>query len=297
MSDFVQLFFNGLVTGSILAIAAVGVSIVYGVLKLVNFAAGDFLTLGAFVTVVLSVDHHVPFIVAILIAMLTIAAISVVLEFALWRGLRRSKAGTLSLFLVATGVSLIVRQLILIFFGVGSRKFDIDVVRTFQFLGAQIAYSQLVVLVFASATILLLGLLIAKSPLGKGMRAYSDNPSLASVAGVNVDRIIMATWLVSGLLTGLAGVFQGMVQGSFESTMGWMLLLPIFAAVVLGTIGDAYGALIGGFVLGLVMELSTWHVLFGGVPASYKPVVAFGTLALVLLVKPEGLLGYKARSI
>lgn len=297
MSDLVQLLFNGLVTGSILAIAAVGVSLVYGVLKLVNFAAGDFLTLGAFITVVLSVDHHVPFVIAILIAMMAIAAISVLLEFGLWRGLRRSKAGTLSLFLVATGVSLIVRQLILIFFGVGSRKFDIDVVRTFPLFGAQIAYSQLIVLVFASATILLLGLLIAKSPLGKGMRAYSDNPSLASVAGVNVDRIIMATWIVSGLLTGLAGVFQGMVQGSFESTMGWMLLLPIFAAVVLGTIGDAYGALVGGFVLGLVMELSTWHVLFGGVPASYKPVVAFGTLALVLLVKPEGLLGYKARSI
>ena len=297
MSDFIQLLFNGLVTGAILAIAAVGVSIVYGVLKLVNFAAGDFLTLGAFVTVFLRVDRHVPFVVAIFIAMLTIAAISVALEFTIWRGLRKSKAGTLSLFLVATGVSLIVRQLILIIFGVGSRKFDVDQVKTYEFLGAQIAQAQLVVLIFASATIMGLGLLIAKSPIGKGMRAFSDNPSLASVAGVNVDRIILATWLISGLLTGLAGVFQGMVQGSFESTMGWMLLLPIFAAVVLGTIGDAYGALLGGFVLGLVMELSTWSFFFGGVPSSYKPVVAFATLALVLLVKPEGLLGYKARSI
>jgi branched-subunit amino acid ABC-type transport system permease component len=138
---------------------------------------------------------------------------------------------------------------------------------------------------------------MAKTTIGKDMRAFSDNPSLAAVSGINVNRVVRYVWIINGVLSALAGIFQGMVQGRFDSTMGWTLLLPIFAAVVLGTIGDAYGALLGGMVLGLVMEMSTWSVFFGGIPSSYKPVVAFATLGLVLLVKPEGLLGVKARSI
>jgi branched-subunit amino acid ABC-type transport system permease component len=129
------------------------------------------------------------------------------------------------------------------------------------------------------------------------MRAYSDNPSLASISGINVARIVIAVWVINGIVSALAGIFQGVVQGSFTSNMGWSLLLPIFAAVVLGTIGDVYGALLGGMTLGLAMELSQLPIFFGGVPSSYKPVVAFAALAVVLIVRPEGLLGVKARKI
>ena len=108
---------------------------------------------------------------------------------------------------------------------------------------------------------------------------------------MNVDRVVVYTWLLAGALAGLAGVLQGLVQASFTPNTGFQLLLPIFAAVVLGGIGSAYGALAGGLLLGVAMELSTWQELAGGVDPVYKPVVAFVLLIAVLLVRPQGLLG------
>lgn len=297
MAEFVQLLFNGLVEGSIFGIAALGISLVYSVLRLVNFAAGDFLTLGAFTTFFFAVDTHLPFILAVIISMIIGVVVSLILEFFLWRKLRKSGAGMLALFLVATGIAFVLRQAIALTFGSNSRKFDIDQIKTFEFLGAQIAQAQLVVLCCASVAITAVALFIKKSTTGKNMRAYSDNPSLAAVSGINVDRVIIATWTISGAFGALAGVFQGTVQGQFTNGMGLDLLLSILAAVVLGTIGDAYGALIGGFVLGVVMELSTWDALLGGIPSTYKPVVAFAVLVIVLLFKPEGIFGVKARRI
>ncbi len=297
MSEFVQLLFNGLVVGSIFGIAALGISLVYSVLRLVNFAAADFLTLGAFTTVFFAAQLKLPFFLAVVLSMVLGVLISLFLEFVLWRKLRRSGAGILALFLVATGVAFILRQAIALIFGSDSRKFEIDYLKTYPFLGANLAQAQLIVLFCAAITITGIALFIKKSTIGKDMRAYSDNPSLATVSGIDVDRVIIATWIITGAFGALAGVFQGMVQGHFSNAMGLDLLLIIFAVVVLGTVGDAYGALIGGLVLGVVMELSTWDGFAGGIPSTYKPVVAFAVLVAVLLFKPEGIFGAKARKI
>ena len=297
MSDLIQYLFNGLVVGSIFAIAAVGISLLYSVLRLVNFAAGDFLTLGAFLTYFLSVTLELNFFFSIIVSMLAGMGISWFLELVLWRNLRKNKAGTLALFLVATGVALMLRPIIQFLFGTETRKFNVDILKTYDFLGARIAHTQLLVLIFASSSILLIAVFISKARIGKDMRAYANNPGLASVSGINVDRVVLATWLISGALGSLAGVFQGLVQGQFNNNMGESLLLSFFAAVVLGTIGDAYGALAGGLFLGLIMELSQLNIFFGGVPSNYKPVIAFATLVLVLLFKPEGLFGYRARKV
>ena len=297
MTDLIQYLFNGLVAGSIFAIAAVGISLVYSVLRLVNFAAGDFLTLGAFITYYFSVTLELNFVLSILISMLAGMGISWFLELVLWRKLRRNKAGTLALFLVATGVALMLRPVIQYLFGTQVRKFNVDILKTYDFFGARIAHTQLIVLIFATASIITIALFMAKARIGKDMRAYANNPSLAAVSGINVDRVVVATWLISGALGSLAGVFQGLVQGQFNNAMGESLLLSFFAAVVLGTIGDAYGALLGGLLLGLFMELSQLGIFFGGVPSNYKPVVAFAALVLVLLFKPEGIFVYRARKV
>ena len=297
MTDLIQYLFNGLVAGAIFAIAAVGISLLYSVLRLVNFAAGDFLTLGAFITYFFSVTLELNFILSIIISMLAGMAICWFLELVLWRNLRRNKAGTLALFLVATGVALMLRPIIQYVFGTETRRFNVDILKTYDFMGARIPQTQLVVLICATISILLIALFMAKARIGKDMRAYANNPSLAAVSGINVDRVVMATWLISGALGSLAGVFQGLVQGQFNNAMGETLLLSFFAAVVLGTIGDAYGALVGGLLLGLFMELSQLDIFFGGVPSNYKPVVAFAALVLVLLFKPEGLFGYRSRKV
>jgi branched-subunit amino acid ABC-type transport system permease component len=123
------------------------------------------------------------------------------------------------------------------------------------------------------------------------MRALADDRELAAVAGVNVGRVIACTWILSGLLAAVAGVLAGLVQATFDPNFGFTLLLPVFAAVVLGGIGSAYGALAGGLLLGIAMELSTWSSLLGGVDPVYKPVVAFVVLAAALMVRPQGLFG------
>jgi branched-subunit amino acid ABC-type transport system permease component len=155
----------------------------------------------------------------------------------------------------------------------------------------RLSQAQLVTIVTAFVVILALGLFLARTTLGRTMRALADDEALAAIAGVDVNRTIAFTWILSGLLAAVAGVLAGLVQTTFDPNFGFQLLLPIFAAVVLGGIGSAYGALAGGLLLGIAMELSTWSSLLGGVDPVYKPVVAFVVLAGALMVRPQGLFG------
>jgi neutral amino acid transport system permease protein len=132
---------------------------------------------------------------------------------------------------------------------------------------------------------------LARTTVGKSMRAVSGDTELAAIAGVDVGRVIRVTWILSGALAGLAGVLAGLLQATFDPNVGFVLLLPVFAAVVIGGIGSAYGALVGGLGLGIVQELSTWEALGGGLSPVWKPVVAFVVLIAVLLVRPQGLFG------
>ena len=285
-----QLLVNGLVTGAVLAMAAVGVTLVYGVLGVVNFAHGEYLTIGAYIAFLGNVTFGLGIVWAVIVAILGVAAMSVALEFALWRPMRNRRAGTYSVFITAIGLSLILRQLLLVSFGGESRQFNLNAFVTHSFGGIRLSTSQLVAVCIAAAANLAVGLLLARSKLGRSMRAYSESPALAGVSGINPKRVVVWTWLLAGGLAGLAGVMQALVQTSFGPNMGYSLLLPVFAAVVLGTIGNAYGALLGGFTLGVLMQVSTWSKLFGGVPPVYMPVVAFVALAVVLLLRPQGLL-------
>jgi branched-subunit amino acid ABC-type transport system permease component len=297
VSELLQLVVDGLVTGSILAIAAVGVSLIYGVLRLVNFAHGDYLTFGAFAALAVDSSLHVGLVMATAVAMAATLMLSVLLELVLWRPMRRRRAGLLSTFITAIGLALVLRQSIFLAAGADSRSFSVDQFSVYQFGSVRLAQSQFVVLLVSTAAILAVGILMARTDIGRRMRAYSDNHELASVSGINADRIVLSAWILAGSLAGLAGVMLGLVQSAFDPNMGWTLLLPIFAAVVLGSIGSAYGALLGGLLLGVVMEVSTWSGFDGGVPPNYSYVVAFVTLILVLLLRPQGLLGRRQRTV
>lgn len=291
MSELAQLGANGLVTGSILAIAAVGVSLVYGILRIVNFAHGDYLTFGAYVALLVNVawDGHI--VLAALGAVVATALLSTVLEFALWRPLRRKQAGLFSLFIAAIGLALVLRHVIFLVAEAKPRRYGVDVFQVYELGPVRLSQSQAVAVGIAIAAIVLVGLMLARTGLGKAMRALADDRSLAAVAGIDVDRTIVVTWILAGALAGVAGLLQALILNAFNPNFGSLLLLPVFAAVVLGGIGNAYGALAGGLVLGLVMEVSTWSELAGGAPPVYKPVVAFGVLIAVLLVRPQGVFG------
>jgi neutral amino acid transport system permease protein len=296
MQELAQLIANGLVTGSIIAIAAVGLSLIYGILKIVNFAHGDYLTFGAFMAFVVNVTWGAPMVVAVLFAMVMTALLGIIVELILWKPMRAKGAGIISLFITSIGVALVLRHLIFLNWGASPQRYDVDVFQVYDFGVIRLSLTQILVITVAASAIVVVGLMLAKTTLGKSMRALSDDPQLASVAGIDTDRVILYTWILGASLAGLAGVLQGLVQNAFNPNMGFTLLLPIFAAVVLGGIGSAYGALAGGVFLGLVMEVSTWSELGGGIRPVYKPAVAFAVLILALLIRPQGLFG-KARTV
>ena len=288
---FWQLLANGLVTGSVIAIGAVGVSVVYGILRLVNFAYGDLMAFGALIAYGCNGPWGLGMAPSALIAMAATAALSVALDLVLWRPLRARRAGFMSLFLASIGLALVLRQSLLLAAGPQPRSYRVDPFKVYVLGSVRLSQAQLITIAVATGTILLLGVFLARTTLGQTMRALADDRALAAIAGVNVGRVITVTWILSGLLAGIAGVLAGLVESSFDPNFGFHLLLPIFAAVVLGGIGSAYGALAGGLALGLAMELSTWTSLFGGVNPVYKPVVAFVLLAAALLLRPQGLFG------
>jgi branched-subunit amino acid ABC-type transport system permease component len=293
---FLQLLVNGLVTGSVIAIAAVGVSLLYGILRLVNFAYGDLMTFGAFMGVLGNVSLGLPMLPATLLAMVATAALSLALEYVLWRPLRARGARFMSLFLASIGLALVLRQAILLVAGPQPRSFHVDPYRVLVVGDVRLSLGQGVALLVATVAIVAVGLMLGLTTVGRSMRAVADDPALAAVAGVDTARVIVLTWGVAGLLAGLAGVLAGLAQSSFDPNFGFSLLLPTFAAVVLGGIGSAYGALAGGLLLGIATELSTWEGFAGGVESVYKPVVAFLVLVLALLLRPQGLLGRAVRA-
>jgi branched-subunit amino acid ABC-type transport system permease component len=165
----------------------------------------------------------------------------------------------------------------------------VDPYKVYVLGSVRLSQAQFVTIVTASVVILALGIFLARTTLGRTMRALADDRALAAIAGIDVGRTIAVTWILSGLLAAL-------VQSSFDPNFGFQLLLPVFAAVVLGGIGSAYGALAGGLVLGVATELSTWEGFGGGVDPVYKPVVAFVVLIVALLLRPQGLFGH-ARTV
>jgi len=291
VSELLQLIVNGLMTGAILAIGAVGVTLVLGILRLLHVAHGDTIAFGAYAGLLVASAFGDNMVAGIVGAILATAVLAVGLDYILWRPLRRRQAGLVSLLLTSIGLALVLRHAIFWVVGANPRQYPLDLLRVFELGPVRLSLSQVIALVLASASILLVGWLFARTNIGKRMRALSDDFSLAAVVGIDVNRTILLIWALSGALAGLAGVLQGLVRNSFNPNLGFQLLLPVFAAVVLGGIGSAYGALAGGLILGLAMEVATWDGLLGGVPASYKQVVAFAVLILVLIVRPEGVFG------
>ncbi|HEX9597923.1 MAG TPA: branched-chain amino acid ABC transporter permease, partial [Gaiellaceae bacterium] len=257
---------------------------------------GDYMAFGALAAYAFNGPRGLGIVVSVLLAMLATAVLSLVLDVTLWRPLRARRAGFMSLFLASIGLALVLRQVLLLAYGPQSQEYKVNPYKVYVIGSVRLSEAQFITILVAAVAIVAIGLFLSRSTIGRTMRALADDRALAAVAGINVGRVIAYTWILSGLLAGLAGVLAGLIQTSFNPNFGFQLLLPVFAAVVLGGVGSAYGALAGGLALGLAMELSTWPSLLGGVNPVYKPVVAFAVLIAALMVRPQGLFG-RARVI
>jgi neutral amino acid transport system permease protein len=281
---------SGLSTGAIYALGAVGLTLVYGILKLVNFAHGDFVTFGAYMAYLANVTWGVPLVFGLIFAMVATAALGVLSEKVMWAPMRRKRAGLLQLVLMSIGLAFLIRSAIQFEWGTEILSLNVNKTATVHFLGLSIGRTQLITIVVGIVVITAIGLMLRYTLLGKRMRALSDDLDLAETSGIDTSRIILYTWLFAGALAGLAGVLTATTQ-PLQPELGFTLLLAFFAAVVLGGIGDAFGALAGGMILGLVTE---WSTMF--IDSRWKLAVGFVVLIIVLIVRPQGIFG-KAKTV
>jgi neutral amino acid transport system permease protein len=280
-----QLIVNGIVLGSIIALAAIGLTMVYGVLNFANFSHADFMAFGAYITFVLNVALGLNIILSFFIAIAIAGALGVLLDFLVWKPMRRKNADLVSLVIISIGLSLIVRNAIIFIWGGSTRNFDLPVQRCIEMLGVTITHNQLIGLGTAILFMVLVHFFLKNTKLGKAMRAISDNINLARMSGIDSDKVIMWMWFIGIGLAGAAGILYGL-ETTIRPNMGWFLILPMFSAVILGGIGNPYGAMVGGMVIGLSQELSMLVL-----PSEYKMGVSLAIMILVLLFKPEGLFG------
>ena len=285
-----QLFVEGIRYGLVIALAAVGLSLIYGTTGLTNFAHGEILTFGAITTWFINVNLGVNLIFAAILGTVLTGFFGFVQDRVLWRPLRKRGTGLIAMMIVSIGFALALNNTYLIFFGGASRPYgDYDSQAGIEFGSVSLTPKDLVSMVLASVVLALAGLALLKTRTGKATRAVADNPALAASSGIDVERVIMIVWVSGAALAGLGGIMLGMTQ-QVSFSMGTQTLLLIFAAVTLGGLGTAFGALVGSLVVGLFVQLSTLWI-----NPELKNVGALLVMILVLLVRPQGILGRRSR--
>ncbi len=292
------LLVRGVMLGGIIALGAIGLTLISGVMKMSNFAQGDLMSAGAYLALV-SVNllpqgaplrpfsFGYEFLISLLLAMTVTGLIAVVLDRTIYARLRARRAGTVVLAMASLGAALLVRSIIYLvwggdfsFFYTGRPRPAIEL-----FSGINVRPDQLFILGLAVFFIIVIWFLLERTRMGKAMRATADNPDLARISGINTSQVVTWTWLIGGALAGASGVMYGL-DAQLRPEMGWFLLLPLFAAVILGTIGNPYGALVGALVIAIAWQVSTAFL-----DPAYGPAVAFVVMILVLLFRPQGLFG------
>ncbi|MGQ9838570.1 MAG: branched-chain amino acid ABC transporter permease [Cyanobacteriota bacterium] len=282
MTHLLQLLIYGLVLGSIYALGAIGVSLTFGILRFANFAHGDMMTLGAYF-VLSFVSLGWPIGVSLLPAALATVLCAVIIDQLIYRRLRREVP--VILLISSFGTALILRSLVQILWGPNNQLYCSSIQLPWRVWGLRLKPDWAVILLGTALLVMALHLFLQRTRVGKAMRAMADNFDLAKVTGIDTESIVLWTWAIGAILACAAGMFLGL-DTRLHPTMGWRLLLPIFAAAILGGIGRPYGAILGGLVIGVAEELSTLVI-----NPAYKTGVAFAVLVLMLIFRPTGLLG------
>lgn len=287
------LFIIGLKLGAVIALSSIGLSLIFGVTGLVNFAHGELLALGAVLALFFNAIEGGPqwhILLAAIPAILLVALFGGAQEKWLWRPLRHRGTGIVAMIVVSIGMSFALRYGILIAITGFPRPYlQYAVQAPITFLGLNTVPKTLYIIVFTVVVLTVIGLFLIKTQLGTAMRAVSDNSDLAESSGIDVQRVILFTWVIGAGLAALGGVMFG-ISEQVQWDMGFKLLLLIFSAVILGGLGTAFGAMLGGFVVGIAVEMSTLWI-----PVEFKTAVGLGILVVMLLFRPQGLLGQRER--
>ena len=302
----IEQFGNGLLLGIIISVASVALSLLYGVTRLVNFAHGEIIALGAIMTLffsnpidskILFLDRFAPlgmnFSISIVIAILICGIFGGLLEIFLFRPLRKSEVGNIAVLVVTIGLSIFFRHLYLLFATGRVQNFPLELERRQTYLFFDMTPRNFQVLIAGLIVMIFIGLFLSYTKIGKAMRAVRDSNELANVSGINSDNIILFTWIASSMLAGLAGIFQAIIN-DVRYNMGFLILLLIFAGTVLGGIGTSFGAMVGGLLIGIFVQVSVALPFMEG-HIEAKNAVALAIMILILLFRPQGIFGQKER--
>ena len=302
MEIFLQQIVNGLVLGSMYALIALGYTMVYGVLNLINFAHGEVLMIGAMagLTILKMVNNVAPGLPGIVKLLIAIAGaipvcvlVNILIERVAYRRLRN--APRLAPLITAIGVSILLQTIAMMVWGRNPLPFpQVMPSDSLNLMGALITPTQIMLLVLAAVCMLALVLLVEKTKMGRAMRATAENPRIAGLMGVDANRVIVFTFAIGATLAAVAGVMWGANYSSAQFAMGFVPGLKAFSAAVLGGIGNIYGAMLGGILLGLIESLGAGYIgdLTGGfLGSNYQDIFAFIVLIIVLTLRPSGLMG------
>lgn len=289
MEQLVQQLINGVSLGSIYALIALGYTMVYGIIKLINFAHGDIYMMGAYAGFFATAMLKLPFIPALLLAMLLAGILGMVIERLAYRPLRH--APKIAVLITAIGVSLLLEYGGMLMFTPQPRTFPNVFESTTYHMGPFVVNSQQIIILVVSVILMLaLTYVVQKTKVGKAMRAVSFDTEAALLMGIDVNRIISATFGIGSALAGAAGILVGVYYNSIDPLMGIMPGLKAFVAAVLGGIGIIPGAMAGGIILGVIEALVS-----GFISSTFRDAAAFSILIIILLFKPSGLFGKNTR--
>lgn len=286
---FWQQFASGIRMGLLLSLAALGLSLVFGTTGVSNFAQGEMLSMGGMLAFLfMSLTGNL--LLAGLITVVLMAVFGYLQDMALWKPMRKRRLSVMQMMIVSIGFSIALQNLFQFFFGASILRIDKRTPETVTIFGVTLTVQSYIAMGIALLAVIGVGLALKYTRFGRATRAVADNPALAEASGINVDSVIRVVWTVGTGLAGLAGVLLGLVLNGVAWNTGWSFLLLLFAAVVLGGIGTAFGAFIGAMIIGLVVEMANiW------LPGDLKHAAALFILIVVLLVRPQGIFGRKER--
>lgn len=282
LAELPQLLANGLIAGSITALVAIGYTMVFGVLKFINFAHGEIFMAGAYLSYLFAAVLGWHPVLAVITSMLCSALLGIAIERIAYRPLRYQSR--LNLIITALGVSLLLQSIAMLAFGTDIKSFGYHFA-PYNILGAAVTPLQIVIAVAAVIVLLALYSFLTFTTMGKAIRAAADNFAVAQIIGINLDRVIMVMFAIGSAMAALAGSLISMEQ-NLQPTMGVMVGIYAFTAAVVGGIGNIWGAALGGFLIGLIENFGVWFL-----PSGYKGAITFAVLILVLFLRPQGLFG------
>jgi branched-subunit amino acid ABC-type transport system permease component len=278
-----QTAFNGLVSGVIMTLPALAVTLLFGVLKFPNFAIGAMMTCAAYLAFALNAQLGWPLSVATALSALAFGGACILLDRVTFKPLRGR--GAITLMVASLGLGFILENVARFGYGNTARSFAIELARPFRILDIRMNREQMITFTISAAAMLAMWLLLTRTPVGRAMRAVADNPQLALVRGIDAERIIRWTWFITGMLLAVGGVLIGMDR-ALEPPMGSNYLVSVFGAAILGGLGSPLGAGVGAMLIGVASELSTLVM-----PPNYRIGIPLAAIALVLVFRPQGLFG------